>query len=151
MVNIFVMKLDQIQPSQLYINSEKLSNILKDYDRLKPELLEPLPVKKLGDEVILTDCHTIALVACLRGISEVRAYWVEEELDWDAYKICVEWCKKEGVHSIADLKGRVVSPEQFDLLWLKRAKEMVQNLEAKQAEVSISIADTEDQELMESK
>lgn len=138
MVNIFIMKLDQIQPSQLFVNSEKLSNALKDYDRLKPDLLEPLPVKKLGDEVILTDCHTIALVACLRGISEVRVYWEEEELDEEAYQICVEWCKKEGVHSVAHLKDRVVSPEQFDLLWLKRCKKMVQDLEAKRTDVSIS-------------
>ena len=151
MADIFLMKLDQIQPSQLFINSEKLSNILRDYDRLKPELLEPLPVKKLGDEVILTDCHTLALAAYLRGISEIRVYWEEEELDWEAYKICVDWCKKEGVHSVTDLKNRVVSAKEFDLLWLKRCKEMVQDLEAQQAKVSFSVKGMEDQELIESK
>jgi hypothetical protein len=149
MADIFVMKLDQIQPSQLFVSSEKLANILRDYDRLKPELLEPLPVKKLGNEVILTDCHTLALAAHLRGISEIRVYWDKEELDWDAYKICVDWCKKEGVHSVADLKDRVVSAKEFDLLWLKRCKEMVQDLEAQQAKISFSVKDMADQELIE--
>lgn len=145
------MKLDQIQPSQLFVSSEKLSNILRDYDRLKPELLEPLPVTKLGDEVILTDCHTLALAAFLRGISEVRVYWDKEELDRDGYKICVDWCKKEGVHSVADLKDRVVSAKEFDLLWVKRCKEMVRDLEAQQANVSFSVRDMADQEMIESK
>jgi hypothetical protein len=152
MLDIFIMKLNQIQPSQLFISSDKLSEVLKDYDRLKPELLEPLPVWKLGDQVILTDGHTIALAAYLRGFSEIRVYWDDEELDVDAYQILVEWCKKEGIHSIADLKDRVISPEQFDLLWLKRCKEMMQQvLEARQTKISTSVTGTEDQKLLESK
>jgi hypothetical protein len=151
MADIFVMKLDQIQPSQLFVSSEKLSNILRDYDRLKPELLEPLPVKKLGDEIVLTDCHTIALAAHLRGISDVRVYWDDEESDWDAYQICVGWCKKEGVLSIADLKKRVVSAKEFDVLWRERCKKMVQDLEAKRNDITISVINPEDQELAELK
>jgi len=151
MTSIFIMKLNQIQPSQLFISSEKLSKVLKDYDRLKPELLEPLPVKKLGNQVILTDNHTLALAAFLRGISEVRVYWDDEELDWDAYKICVEWCKKEGVFSIADLKDRVVSPEEFNSLWRKRCMEMVQDLEAKQTKTPSLEICVKDQELAETK
>jgi hypothetical protein len=151
MVDIFVVKLDQIQPCKLYVDSEKLSNVLKNYDRFKPDLLEPLPVKKLGDEVVLTDGHTIALAAYLRGISEVRAYWDDAEADWEAYQICVDWCKKEGVHSVADLKDRVVSAKDYDLLWSKRCEEMVRGLEAKRAKISLSVMGTEDQELIESK
>ena len=151
MADIFVMKLDQIQPSQLFVRSEKLSDVLRDYDRLKPELLEPLPVKKLGDEVVLTDCHTIALAAYLRGISEVRVYWDDEESDWDAYQICVDWCKKEGVHSIADLQKRVVSAKEFDMLWRKRCRKMIKDLEAKRNDITILVVDPKDQELVESK
>jgi adenosyl cobinamide kinase/adenosyl cobinamide phosphate guanylyltransferase len=149
MADIFVMKLDQIQPSQLFVSSEKLSDVLRDYDRLKPELLEPLPVKKLGEEIVLTDCHTIALAAHLRGISDVRVYWDDEESDWEAYQICVDWCKKEGVHSIADLKKRVVPAKEFEVLWRERCKKMVQDLEAKRNDVTISVIDPEGQELPE--
>jgi hypothetical protein len=152
MNNIFIMRLDQIQPCQLFVNSEELSNVLREYDKFKPELLEPLPVKRFGRQVILTDGHTIALAAFMRGISEIRVFWDDEELDWDAYQTCVEWCKNEGVHSIADLKDRVVSAEQFDLVWLKRCKQMVQELEAKRNAVSpSSVTVAEDQKLIESK
>jgi hypothetical protein len=125
------MKLSQIQPSQLYINSERLSEMIVALDRLKPDLIKPIPVKELHEEIVLTDDHTIALAAFLRGVSEVRVYWEEDELDWNAYEICVQWCKKEGVRTIADLKNRVVSPKEYDTLWVNRCKKMQQELEAK--------------------
>jgi hypothetical protein len=125
------MKMSQIQPSQLYINQERLSEVIVALDRLKPDLIKPIPVKKLGEKIVLTDDHTIALAAFLRGVSEVRVYWEEDELDWNAYEICVQWCQKEGVRTIADLKNRVVSPKEYDALWVNRCKKMQQELEAK--------------------
>jgi hypothetical protein len=125
------MKMSQIQPSQLYINQERLSEVIVALDRLKPDLIKPIPVKKLGEKIVLTDDHTIALAAFLRGVSEVRVYWEEDELDWNAYEICVQWCQKEGVRSIADLKNRVVSPREYEALWVNRCKKMQQELEAK--------------------
>lgn len=133
MTELFLMRLDRIQPSQLYVSSEKLSKVLEELDRFKPEVLEPFPVRKLGDRVVLTDGHTRALAAFLRGFVEVRVFWDEEDWDWEAYEVCVGWCVEEGVCSVGDLKGRVVSQEQFDLLWLKRCREMQQGLEAKRS------------------
>lgn len=123
------MKLSQIQPSQLYISSEKLSKVLAALDRLKPDSVKPIPVKKLGNRITFTEDHTVALAAFLRGVSEVRVYWEEDELDWDAYEICVAWCEKEGVRTIADLTSRVVPPEKYNVLWLERCRKMQQNLE----------------------
>lgn len=108
MTEIFKMKLDEIQPSQLYISSEKLSEVMKTFDLNRPETIEPIPIKKLGDEIIFVDGHTRAFVAFLCGISEVPVYWEDEELDWEAYKICVKWCKESGICRISDLKNRVV-------------------------------------------
>ena len=125
------MKMSQIQPSQLYINQERLSEVIVALDQLKPDLIKPIPVKKLGEKIVLTDDHTIALAAFLRGVSEVRVYWEEDELDWNAYEICVQWCEKEGVRTIADLKNRVVSPKEYEALWVNRCKKMQQELEAK--------------------
>jgi len=150
MANIFLMKLDQIQPCKLFVDSEKLSYVLGNYDRFRPELLEPLPVKKFGNDVVLMDCHTIALAAYLRGISEVRVYWDEEESDYDAYQICVDWCKNEGVHSIADLRDRVVSAKEYDVLWRERCEKMLQDLEAKRATISTIVINPEEQKLQES-
>ena len=151
MTDIFVMKIEQIQPSQLYVNSKKLSEVLAGYDELKPEMLEPLPVKKLENDIVLTDDHSIALAAVMRGISEIRVYWDDVESDWEAYQTCVNWCKEEGIHSISDLKDRVVSPEQFEILWVKRCNKLAEELEKKRSALSFSIVSFEDKEQLEQK
>jgi len=52
---VFMMKLSEIQPSQLYICSEKLSEVMKTFNRDDPKLMEPISVKKLGDEKMQRD------------------------------------------------------------------------------------------------
>lgn len=131
MIRIFMMKLNEIQPSQLYISSEKLSEVMKTFDPNNPESVEPIPIKKLGNEIVFMDGHTRAFAAFLRDLSEVHVYWEDEELDWDAYEICVGWCRKEGIHTIADLKNRVVPQKDYEILWYKRCEKMQQGLEAK--------------------
>jgi len=126
-----MMKLDTIQPSQLFISSEKLSEVMKTFESDNPASMEPIPIKRLGNEIIFVDGHTRAFAAFLHGFSEVPVYWEDEELDWNAYEICVEWCRKEGVHTIADLKSRVVSQNDYEILWYKRCEKMQQDLETK--------------------
>jgi hypothetical protein len=128
MSKTFMMKLNEIQPSQLYISSEKLSEIMKTFDFANPESIEPIPIKKLGDEIVFVDGHTRAFAAFLRGFSDVPVYWEDEELDWDAYEICVRWCKENGIHKIADLKKRVVSQKDYATLWYERCEEMQRGL-----------------------
>ena len=128
---VFMMKLSEIQPSQLYICSEKLSEVMKAFNTVDPKMMEPIPVKKLGSDIIFVDGHTRAFAAFLCGFSEVPVYWEYEELDWDAYKICVEWCRREGIRTIADLKNRVVLQREYEKLWYKRCKRMQQDLKAK--------------------
>jgi hypothetical protein len=123
------MKLDSIQPSQLYINSEKLRYVTRQLQS-KPVFIKPIPVKKLEDQIVFVDGHTRALAALLLGLSEIPVYWEDEELDWDEYKVCVGWCKEEGIHSISDLKNRIVSHKDYKVLWLDRCKKMQQDLEA---------------------
>jgi hypothetical protein len=129
MAKIFMMKLDKIQPTQLFISSEKLSEVMKTFNPKNPESMEPIPVKKLGNEIIFVDGHTRAVAAFLHGFSQVPVYWENEELDWDAYKICVKWCKKEKIRTIADLKTRIVSQKDYEILWYKRCEKMQKNLE----------------------
>lgn len=131
MTKTFRMRIDEIQPSQLFISTEKLSHVMKTFDNAKLESIEPIPVKKLGNQVIYVDGHTRAFAAFLHGLSEVPVYWEEDELDWEAYEICVEWCKKEKIHTIADLKDRVVSQQEYEIVWYKRCEKMQQDLETK--------------------
>ncbi|MEM2087828.1 MAG: ParB/Srx family N-terminal domain-containing protein [Thermoproteota archaeon] len=124
MAKIFKMRLEDIQPSQLYISFKKLCEVMKRFNPSDPGSMEPIPVKKLGDDVIFVDGHTRAFAAFLCGISEVLVYWEDEQLDWEAYEICVEWCKESGIRSISDLKNRVVSQKDYEILWHKRCEDM---------------------------
>ena len=63
---------------------------------------------------MLTDGHTRALAALLAGRTEVRACWETGGLDWEAYRICVRWCAQEGIRTVADLGGRVVSARDYE-------------------------------------
>lgn len=131
MMDVFLMKLNCIQPSQLWISAEKLSWVQAHFAPIEVDALPPIPVKQLDHEVIFTDGHTRAYAAYRTGLSEINVYWDEDDLDWEAYEICVAWCKEEGIHTIADLEGRVVSAEEYELLWYRRCNVMHQELEAK--------------------
>jgi len=140
MAKTFMMKLNEMQPSQLYISSEKLSEVMKTFDPAKPELIEPIPIKKLGNIVIFVDGHTRAFAAFLCNIPEVPVYWENEELDWDAYRICVGWCRKEGIRIIADLKNRVVHQKDYEILWYRRCEKMQKKLEKRKSKKNARIS-----------
>jgi hypothetical protein len=127
----FMMKLDSIQPTQLFISSEKLSEVMKTFDAANPASMEPIPIKQLKNKIIFVDGHTRAFAAFLHGFSHVPVYWENEELDWEAYEICVKWCEDEGIRTIADLKNRVVSHKDYEKLWYERCEKMQKDLEAK--------------------
>jgi hypothetical protein len=123
-----MMRLNEIQPSQLYISSEKLSEVMKTFDPAKPESIEPIPIKKFGNVIFFVDGHTRAFAAFLHNVLQIPVYWENEELDWDAYEICLRWCKKKGIHTIADLKTRIVPQKDYELLWYRRCEEMQRRL-----------------------
>jgi len=128
MTKAFMMKLDEIQPSQLYICSEKLDEVMRTIDSKRPDEIEPIPIKRLGGRIIFVDGHTRAFAAFLRGFPRIPVYWEDEELDWDAYAICVEWCTNEGIRTIVDLKNKVVPEKDYEILWYQRCEEMQRDL-----------------------
>ena len=121
MGDVFRMSLAEMQPSQLFISAEKLAEVLRGFD---PSRMEAIPVKRLGDDVVMTDGHTRGLAAFLCGMQELPVVWDEDELDWEAYEICAAWCKSEGIRSVGDLMGRVVGREHYERLWLERCGRM---------------------------
>jgi hypothetical protein len=120
----FALPLTQIQPSQLYISSEKLAAICTWWHPPRLGTLPPIPVKLLHGRVIYTDGHTRAFAAHRHGFREVPVYWDEDDLDWEAYRICVDWCLSVGIRTIMDLEGRVVTPEVYATAWLDRCRRM---------------------------
>lgn len=127
MTNGFTMALKDIQPSQLYISAQKLAAVQKWFDPKKFETMAPIPVYRLGQHIIFTDGHTRALVAYLKGLTDIKVYWDQDDLDWNLYEVCVQWCRKEGIFSVADLADRVVSPADYEKLWLVRCKNLQRN------------------------
>jgi len=128
MPSTFLMKLKDIQPSQLYISKKKLVKIQQKLDVNNPDSLETIPVKKQGNDIVYSDGHTRAFAAYLLGWEDVRVEWETEDLDWEMYEICVDWCKKAGIFSIADLESRVITHEEYEILWYKRCKDMQDKL-----------------------
>lgn len=136
MAETFLIRLGQIQPSQLYVSREKLSRVMEVLDSGGPGSLEPIPVKELNGEIVSTDGHTRALALYMKGISETEVEWEDTDLDWEAYEICVAWCKEEGILSIADLRNRIVEPPEYQSLWLDRCSIMQEELEARRERLS---------------
>jgi len=127
----FRLPIDQIQLSQIYISSAKLAEVMTAFESGKEDELEPIPIKELDGDMVSTDGHTRLLAWYLNGHREVECEWEDVEMDWDAYRICVQWCQEEGIQSIADLKDRILSPEDYQVLWLDRCRIMQDELTTK--------------------
>ncbi len=117
--------LTDVHPSQLYLSSEKLADVLAWFDFDDPAY-GPLPVFEYDGEWYLSDGHTRAFVAYLAGeerLSVERDDEVREVYDFDVYLACISWCEEEGVKTIADLRGRIVEPGTFEEVWIERCKQ----------------------------
>ena len=131
MTRSFLVRLDDLQPSQLYINEEKLAEVVRRNACTPSEDRPPVPVKKLRSKLVLLDGHTRALAAWRAGHTEIRAVWETHEWDWDAYEICLDWCEGEGIHTIADLNDRVVAVDDYHELWIERCRAMHEDIRRK--------------------
>ncbi|MFH0815214.1 MAG: hypothetical protein V1934_00115 [Methanobacteriota archaeon] len=123
--------LKDIQPTQLYISTEKLANVVRQLGPSGPFEYEPVPVRELNGRLIYSDGHTRAFALHRLGAKEILCCWEDEPLDWDEYEVCVEWCLAEGIRTIAGLEGRVVEPDAYQRLWLDRCGEMHQEMARK--------------------
>jgi hypothetical protein len=124
------MPLRNLQPSQLFISCDKLCRVRATVDTADPYSMTPIPVVSLADRIVITDGHTRAFAAWSWGWDKVPAVWDRDELDWEAYEICVAWCSREGIHTIADLEGRVVDKAAYQERWLDRCAAMHRRLNA---------------------
>lgn len=116
-MKVFIENIKNIQPSQLYISKTKLSQVEEYLDSIDIANMDPLPIKRIGKYTFFTDGHTRAFALMKRGIEEIKVHWDEDELDWLQYLICIDWCNKEGIKNITDLKSRVVDDEDYKKLW----------------------------------
>jgi hypothetical protein len=128
MDNRFRLRLDAMQPSQLYISAGKLEAIEATWDPGDPDALPPIPVKVLDGRLVSTDGHTRGVALVRAGYEEVWAVWEEDEWDWEAYRICIQWCFDAGITSMPDLADRIVGSDAYQRLWLDRCSRMHEDL-----------------------
>ena len=96
--------------------------------------MEPIPIKELDGELVATDGHTRLLAWYLNGYKEVDCVWEDLEMDWDAYRIFVQWCRDEGIESIADLQDRIIDADTYQWIWLDRCRIVEEELESNRVE-----------------
>jgi hypothetical protein len=124
----------KIQPSQLYISRSKLNRVLETIEQGDTQIIEPIPIKQIDGDLVSIDGHTRAVAWLLNGNEYLDVEWEYEDLDWDAYRICVQWCKDEGITKISDLTQRIISHEDYEVLWYERCKNMQDDLDRKRNE-----------------
>ena len=120
----FFVPIDQLTQSQLYISTEKLEAVRAwfDSDNLTESLarMDPIPLKRMAGRLLMLDGHTRAAAAYLAGAEALPCAWEPDEWDWAAYAADIDLCASEGITSVAALSRRIVSGEDYRVLWNER-------------------------------
>lgn len=106
---VFTLRLEQIQPSQFYVDKDKIAAISSFIHRPDDIIIQVLPCK---ERYISLDGHTRLYYAVLKGWESVRA--VAETSDEWVYGFAEEAVKR-GIHSPKDLI--LVSHQEYDEKW----------------------------------
>ena len=121
--------INDLQPSQLYLSAKKIKEVKKYFDSVNLEEIEPLPIKKIGYNVFLTDGHTRAYLLKKNGIENIKVYYDQDDLDWLKYMVCVNWAKKAGINKISDLEDKIIDHSSYKKRWIAKCEKMHQNIE----------------------
>ncbi len=131
MAHTFSLRIDQIRLSQLCISSAKLADVMSAFESGNEASLAPIPIKEIDGKLVATDGHTRLLAWLLHGYEEVVCEWEDTEMDWEEYRVCMQWCREEGIQTVADLKNRITNPNDYEVLWLERCRSMEQQFKTK--------------------
>ena len=110
-VDIFVLNTEQVQPSQFYVDEDKVkavSSFLKEGSDII------IPVMKQGDRFISLDGHTRLYYARTKGWKTVRAF--ETEVN-DYVLEFVKEAIKRGVERVQDME--LLSHSDYEIKWNK--------------------------------
>lgn len=108
---LLTIPLRDIQPSQFYVDEEKIAAI-RDFIRVEDDII--IQVLKHGERYISLDGHTRLYYAVMMGWTKVRAV---EETSGDYIYGFVEEAIKRNIHSPYDLQ--LVTHEEYEVKWNK--------------------------------
>ena len=112
--------------SQIYLNEDKLNNIRNWLDPTDLSNFAPLPVHDFGNgRLTLTDGHSRAYLAYTMGIYKAPIVYDLDDIVTSAtgqmlYNNDIAWCKRFKIHSVLDLKDRIISDSVYNDLWIDR-------------------------------
>ncbi len=108
-VKLFPVNLMEIQPSQFFVDEEKLRAI-EPFFHTGAEL--KIPLLRYGERYLSCDGHTRLYLAAKRGFHRVRGFFTEEN---EALFEFAEEAQKRGVKTPLDLK--LLSHEEYEIQW----------------------------------
>ena len=110
-----------LRPGNWYINEAKLNRVREAWRQSKQRQLPPVLVTHIDGELSLIDGHTRTYAAFENGASHINAD-VQDLADIEGSRALYEHIHREsprlGIHSIADLRDRIVTPEEHRRLWI---------------------------------
>lgn len=107
--DIFELNLEQIQPSQFYVDSEKIEAIRTFIHQPQDIIIQVMPYE---DRYISLDGHTRLYYAVMNGWTTVRAV-IETSDDW-VYRF-VDEAQKSGVYTPYDMS--LISRSEYEQRW----------------------------------
>ncbi|MBN1552131.1 GNAT family N-acetyltransferase [bacterium] len=118
----FTIDLCEVQPTQLVVSLKKHRELSRRFETNGVLIGEPLPVKRIGNDIFFTDGHTRALLLWQNGIRSIEVVHDTDDLDWIMYLRCMQWCRDAGIRTIADLENRMVDEPAFTEQWIHRCE-----------------------------
>ncbi len=113
----FVIRIDQLQPSQPFLSRDRLNNILSNTSFL----LRPVAVIELNGRFCLLEGHERCYALASVGIEEVEAY-IDTSLCKSNWRKCVEYTMSQGVACVDDFDNRIVDAAIFKQIWVQKKK-----------------------------
>ncbi|PYZ95180.1 hypothetical protein CR194_06600 [Salipaludibacillus keqinensis] len=115
-------ELIDLQPSQLYLNRNKLRTLIMEGFQAEEIESDPLPVIKYNGELVLIDGHTKAFLADQQGVKNITVKYLAEVDHLNMYQKNVNLCKQEEITLIRDLAKQIIPHEDFERQWVQKHK-----------------------------
>ncbi|MEG0309215.1 MAG: hypothetical protein RR636_14830 [Clostridium sp.] len=110
-VDIFEINIRDIQPSQFFVDIDKVKAI-EDFIKSEEDIF--IPLTKIGDSFISLDGHTRLYYAVSKGYSKVNGYLTESG---DYIEGFIEEARRRKIYSPFDLE--LISHEEYEIKWHK--------------------------------
>jgi hypothetical protein len=116
-----LVRIDALRPNNWYINKAKLDSVRSAWRRGEHASLPPVLVTRIDGELSLIDGHARTYAAYESGASHIRAVF-EELLQIEGSTALYQHIHRQGpdrgIRTIADLRDRIVDPDEHERLWI---------------------------------